>query len=160
MSNNGQGGVFCIKYLGLKAKAKSQKPMICSPQEYQILIDSMESGYGLVTTMHQINEYRVELDLPYVGYTTVCLTMKRPDPVIRKIRRKKRGERNPNYPWAKAILKWVTQLLVRLGKHSFDPEAQENEHPQLTNTPPYFDRLPPLSLHQIVFFDECHKNVK
>jgi hypothetical protein len=126
------------------------------PQEYQILIDSMESGYGLVTDMHQINEYRLELDLLDVGYTTVRRTMNRLDPVIRKIRRRKQGKRDPNSPWTKARLRWVTQLLVRLGKHKFDAEAQENKHLQLTNTPPYFDRLPRLSLHQIVFFDECH----
>jgi hypothetical protein len=131
--------------------------MIYSPQEYEILIDSMESGYGLITTMHQINEHRLELDLLDVGYTTVRRTTKRLDPVIRKIRRRKQGKRYPNSPWDKASLRWVTQLVVRLGKHNFDPAAQENEHIQLTNTPPYFDRFPPLSLHQIVFFDECHK---
>jgi hypothetical protein len=82
------------------------------------------------------------------------------DPAIRKIRRRKQGKRDTNSPWAKARLRWVTQLLVRLGKHKFDAAAQDNTHLQLTNTPPYFDRLPPLSLHQIVFFDECHKNAR
>jgi hypothetical protein len=42
------------------------KPMIYSPQEYQILIDSVEKGYGLVTAMHQINKYREEEHLPNV----------------------------------------------------------------------------------------------
>jgi hypothetical protein len=145
-----------VLYKGLRIKGQCRKPMICSPQEYQILIDSMESGYGLVTTIHQINDYRVELDLLDVGYTTVCRTMKRLDPVIRKIRRRRQGKRDPISPWAKAILRWVTQLLVRIGTHNFYPAAQENEHLQLTKTSPYFDRLLPLSLHQIVFFDECH----
>jgi hypothetical protein len=106
----------------------------------------MESGYGLITAMHQINEYSVELELIDVGYTAFCRTMKRLDPVIRKIRRSKQGKRDPNSPWAKARLIWVTQLLVGLGKNNFDPAAQENEQLQLTNTPPYFVRLPPLSL--------------
>jgi hypothetical protein len=113
----------------------------------------MESGYGLVTAMHQINEYRVELDLYDVGYTTVRRSMKHLDPDIRKIRRRKQGKRDPNSPWAKARLRWLTQLLVRLGKHNFDPAAKEKDHLKLTNTPPYFDQFPPLSLHQIVFFD-------
>jgi hypothetical protein len=43
----------------------------------------MESGYGLVTAMHQVNEYRVELDLLYIGYTTVRSTMKYIDPAKR-----------------------------------------------------------------------------
>jgi hypothetical protein len=149
-----------VLYKILRLKGQGRKPMIYSPQEYQILIDSMESGYGLITAMHQINEHRLELDLLDVGYTTVRRTMKRLDPVIRKIRRRKQGKRDPNSPWDKARLRWVTQLVVRLGKHNLDPAAQENEHIQLTNTTPYFDRFPPLSLHQIVFFDECHKNAR
>jgi hypothetical protein len=37
--------------------------------------------------------------------------------------------------------------------------AKENEYLQLTRTPRYFDpeHMPPLSLHQIFLFDECHK---
>jgi hypothetical protein len=46
-----QGGGY-IKDCGLKAKAE----IMFSPQYYQILINSMESGYGIVTAMHQINE--------------------------------------------------------------------------------------------------------
>jgi hypothetical protein len=49
--------------------------MIYLPQEYQILIDSVEKGYGLVTAMHQINEYREEEQLPDVGVITVHHTM-------------------------------------------------------------------------------------
>jgi hypothetical protein len=117
----------------------------------------MESEYGLVTATHQIKEYRLELDLVDVGYTTARRTMKRLHPVIRKIRIRKQSKINPNSPWTKARLRWVTQLLVRLGKHTFDPALQENEHLELTNTPAYLDHFPLLSLYQIVFFDECDK---
>jgi hypothetical protein len=92
--------------------------MICPPQEYQILIDSMEN--------HQTNEYRLELDLVYVGYTTVRRTMQHIDPVKRKTRRSKKRKRDPNSPWAKSRLRWVMQLLATLGKHNFDPAAQDN----------------------------------
>jgi hypothetical protein len=44
-----------ITYKGKIATGTGRKPMMYSPQEYQILIDSLEKGYGLVTTMHQIN---------------------------------------------------------------------------------------------------------
>jgi hypothetical protein len=49
--------------------------------------------------------------------------------------------------------------LVRLGEHTFDCRAAENEHLELTGTPSCFDPnvLPSLSLHQLIFFDECHK---
>jgi hypothetical protein len=56
------GHIKSYLYNGLRLKGQGRKPMIYSPQEYQILIDSMESGYVPVTTMHQINEYRLELD--------------------------------------------------------------------------------------------------
>jgi hypothetical protein len=80
-------------------------------------------------------------------------------PVIRKVKRRKQGSRNPDSPWVKARLRWVTQLLVRLGKHKFCPAARENEYLELAVTPKYFDNgeLEPLSVYQIAFFDECHK---
>jgi hypothetical protein len=70
--------------------------------------------------MHQINEYREEENLPDVGLSNVRRTMNRLPPVIRTVKRRKQGNRNPDSPWAKARLRWVTQLLVRLGEHVFD----------------------------------------
>jgi hypothetical protein len=54
----------------------------------------------------------------------------------------------------------VTQLLASLGKHTFNPAKQENDHLELINTPAYFDQLSPLSMHKIIFIDECRKNAK
>jgi hypothetical protein len=118
----------------------------------------MEQGYGLVTAMYQINEYCEEESLPDVGLSTVHRTMKHLGHVLRKVRRRKKGNRDPNSTWAKARQRWVAQLLVRLGKHEFDSQAPENKHLGLNRTPSYFDPeiLPPLSQHQLFFFDECH----
>jgi hypothetical protein len=82
--------------------------------------------------------------------------------VIRKVKRRKQGNINPDSPWAKARLRWVTQLLVRLGKHKFCPAARENEYLKLTVTPKYFDNgeLEPLSVYQLAFFDECRKKTE
>jgi hypothetical protein len=77
-------------------KGKGRKPIVTSPQEYQILIDSMEQGLGLVTAVHQINEYREEDHLPEARLSTVHRTVKRLKPVIRKVRRRKQGNRDPN----------------------------------------------------------------
>jgi hypothetical protein len=109
--------------------------------------------------MHQINEYREEEHLPDVGFSTVHRTTDRLRPVIRRVKRRKQGNMNPDSPWAKARLRWVTQLLVRLGEHVFDHKAKEkNEYLNRTEMPTYFNTelLPPLIVHQIVFFDECH----
>jgi hypothetical protein len=42
-------------YKGLRIKGQGRNPMICSPQDYQILIDSMESENGLMTAMKKRN---------------------------------------------------------------------------------------------------------
>jgi hypothetical protein len=78
---------------------------------------------------------------------------------VEKSDEKKAREQKPTSPWKKARLRWTPQLLVRLVKHSYASTAKENEHLGLTNLPAFFDpiKMPPLSLHQIVFFDECHK---
>jgi hypothetical protein len=47
----------------------------------------MEQGYGLVTAMYKINEYREDESLPDVGLSTVRRTMNRLGPVLREIRR-------------------------------------------------------------------------
>jgi hypothetical protein len=137
-----------ITYKGQIATGTGRKPMVYSPQEYQILIDSVEKGYGLVTVMHQINEYMEEEHLPDVGLSTIRRTMNRLRPVTRRVKRRKQGNRNPDSPWAKARLRWVTQLLIRLGEHVFDHTAKENECLNLTETPTYFNTklLPPLSV--------------
>jgi hypothetical protein len=44
-----------ILYKGQRMKGQGCKPLINSPKDYQILIDSMEQGFGLVTAMYQIN---------------------------------------------------------------------------------------------------------
>jgi hypothetical protein len=151
-----------ISYKGQIATGTGRKPMIYSPQEYQILIDLVEKGYGLVTAMHQINEYREEEHLPDVGLSTVRHTINRLQPVIRRVKRRKQGNRNPDSPWAKARLRWVTQLLVRLGEHVFDHAAKENRYLSLTKTPTYFNTelLPPLIVHQIVFLTSVTRRLR
>jgi hypothetical protein len=47
-------------YRGQRVLGAGRNPRATSPQEYQILIDYVEKGYGLVTASHQINEYREE----------------------------------------------------------------------------------------------------
>jgi hypothetical protein len=128
-----------ILYKGHRMEGQGRKPLINSPQEYQIIIDSMEQGYGLVTAMYQINEYREEERLTDVGLITVLRTMNRLGSVLRKIRSRKQGNREPNSPWAKARHIWATQLLVRLGKHEFNSQAPKNQYLGPTGTPSYFD---------------------
>jgi hypothetical protein len=126
-------------YKGQRMKRQGRKPLINSPQEYQILIYSMEQVYGLVTAMYQINNNREEERFTDVGLSTVRRTMNRLGPVLRKIRRRKQGNIDPNSPWAKARQRWVTHLLVRLVNHEFNSNAPKKQHLGLTGTPLYFD---------------------
>jgi hypothetical protein len=153
-------------YIVKRFLGAGRKPLVTSPQEYQILIDSVEKGYELVRATRQINEYLEEQGILKVGLSTTHRTLNRLGPVIRNFKRRKQVNRNPDSPWAKARLRWVTQLLVRLGKHKFCPAAQENEYLELTVTPKYFDNgeLEPLSVYQIAvpnrIFYECHKKTE
>jgi hypothetical protein len=55
----------------------------------------MEQGYGLVTAMHQIKEYREEEVMPEIGLTTVRRTMNCLGPALRKVKRRKQGNKYP-----------------------------------------------------------------
>jgi hypothetical protein len=124
-----------ILYKGQRIKGKGRTPLINSPQAYQIIIDSMENWCGLVTAMFQINEYHEDESLSNVGLSTVRHTMNHLGPVIRRIKQRKQGNIYPTSPWARARQRWVTLLLVSLGKQTFDCRATENEHLELTVTP-------------------------
>jgi hypothetical protein len=78
---------------------------------------------------------------------------------MRKVINTKQGNKDKNSPWAKAHLRWVTHLLVRLGNHVFETEEDCNAFLLITDTPEFFEatKLPELSIYQISFLDEIHK---
>jgi hypothetical protein len=53
----------------------------------------------------------------------------------------------------------VTQLITRLGKPEIKHDDECNKHLTLTLTPDWFDqsKMPPISIHQITFWDLVHK---
>jgi hypothetical protein len=106
-----------------------------------------------------LNEYRTTKGRDPVGLSAVRNTVKRLRHVIRGVRKRKQGNKDKNSPWVKARLGWVTQILVRMQKHVFMPEEDCNKCLALTATPEYFDaaKLPKLSLFQVAFWDEVHK---
>jgi hypothetical protein len=94
-----------ITYTGQRVKGQGHKPSMSSPQEYQIFIHSMETGLGLFTSMHKINKYWDEYNLPYLGLSIIRRKMIRLKPIIRRVKRRKQGNRDPNFPWVKASLR-------------------------------------------------------
>jgi hypothetical protein len=106
-----------------------------------------------------LNEYRETKQLDPVGLTVVRLTINIVRPIIRKLRKRKHDSKDASCPGARVHLGWVSQLRVRLGKHDFKHDEDCNKHLALTSTPDCFDRskLTMLSIHQIAFWDEVHK---
>ena len=71
------------------------------------------------------------------------------------IERLKQESVNPMSDWATVQKNWVLQLLLRLCEKTWDQSI-------LGSPPPYFDITklsPPISLAQIVYFDEIHRQV-
>ena len=73
--------------------------------------------------------------------------VKKLNPKIDEVSRRKQGSTDPETAWAGARLNWVTQLLIRFGKIKLSSD----------NTPEYLHDLPLLSIQQITFWDEVHK---
>jgi len=82
-----------------------------------------------------------------VGLSAVRGMVKKLNPKVDEVGRRKQGSTDPESTWTGAGLNWVTQLLICLGdiKRSSD------------NTPEYLQYLPLLSNQQITFWDEVHK---
>jgi hypothetical protein len=104
-------------------------------------------------------ELRSIKELNHVGLSAVRRTIKRLRTVTRKVHQKKQGSKDTSCPWTKACLGWTTQLLLKLGKHTFKPDEECNKNIQHTDTPNCYDamKLPDLSIYQIAFWDEVHK---
>jgi hypothetical protein len=122
-------------------------------------VDVVEKGKGAQMALLLLNKFRSIKEMEPVGLSAVNRTMKRPRPVIRKVRKGKQGSKDASCPWAKARPGWTTQLLVRIGNHTFNPDEECNKHLALSNAPHCYDamKLPELSIYQIAFWDEVHK---
>src|SRR5947209_7983645 len=77
--------------------------------ESQIIADRMEQGLGLRQTTTLVNEYCIAIDKSHIGVSTVYSTYLQLNPVVTPISAVKQGNTNPDLPWAKACLGWVTQ---------------------------------------------------
>jgi hypothetical protein len=125
--------------------------------EGQIIADAIEGGFSLRHTLELVNEHRRESKECTVGLSTVFSAFHRMNPVITPIAKRKQGTTDPNSPWAKARLEWVTQILVRFGILTGNQVTAP-----LVNVPDKFNATKVIhtSLNQIAFWDETHKKVR
>ena len=125
--------------------------------EMQIIADAMEGGFGLRHTQELVNEHRRDNHLTVVGLTTIWTAYLRLDPVITPIRKRKQGTTEVDSPWAKARLEFVTQILVRFGLLTAAEVTDcSGKIPDRFN----IDKLTPMSINQLAFWDETHKKVR
>jgi hypothetical protein len=129
-----------------------------SSEEMQIIADAMESGYGLRLTRELLNEHRRQNDLEVVGLTTVWMAYLRLKPIVTPIKKRKQGSNDPNSPWAKARLEYVSQILGRFGAM---PSIDDLKAPDGTIPGKYnAGKLTKVSINQVAFWDETHKKVR
>ena len=76
-----------------------------------------------------------------VGLSAIRGMVKKLNPKVDEVGRRKQGSTDTESAWAGARLNWVTQLLVHLGEIKLSSD----------NTPEYLQDLPSLSIQQIAF---------
>ena len=107
----------------------------------------MENRLGHAGTHLLVNKFRMQNGQESVGLSAVCGMVKKLNPKVDEVGRRKQGSTDPESVWAGARLHCMTQLLICLGEIKLSSD----------NTPEYLQDLPSLSIQQIAFWDEVHK---
>jgi hypothetical protein len=88
-----------------------------------------------------------------VGLTLVWMAYLRLKPIFSPIKKWNQGSKDPDSPWAKARLKYVTQILVRFCVLlATDLKDADGTVPDKVNAL----KLTKVSINQIAFWDETH----
>ena len=124
----------------------------------QIIADCLEDGYGLRMTTNMVNEYCRSQNLPSFTIGPVHTAFGKLKPKVCRVKKRPQGSTDPNAPWSRARLNWVTQLLVRFGMLK-SSELGSLIDPVTGELPEYFDKdkLTRLLPEQVAWFDETEK---
>lgn len=139
----------------------------------QIMADAIEGGLSFSQATYLVNAHRREcVPRPIdVGRSAVVTAYKRLEPDVSPIQHAKQGSSDAESPSGVARLMFVLQLLVRFGEITglaawmwslnFLPDSAEAAALDISLLPAYFmlDSFGLLSIYQIAFWDECHKEV-
>ena len=133
-------------------KPKRTKIIIGSKQS-QIIANAIENNYSYRETTDLVNQYNNRMGLEWSTKSAVYGCIRAMSGKYFGAEKHKQGSTDSNSNWAKARTNWTKQLLIRLGEIKWN---DENDGP----APSYFDiqKLKPLDLTQIVYWDETHKN--
>ncbi len=115
----------------------------------QIIADAVEAGAGYTTAMHIVNIALRDDGKVHVGRSAVRSCVLRLNPLVTAISPHKQAG---SVEWAKARMRWATQLLLRLKELRFDDlEEDEKEEEYYKLDRGFFQ------LEDVAFWDETHK---
>lgn len=123
--------------------------------EAQIVVDAIEDGLSFKKAWQAVNWHRKEESLPSVTFACVYSLLFRLQPKRQPVKELKQGTRDVDSNWARARLRWSTQLLIRYGELDYQAENPIKHTP----VPPWYDKhlLTPLSPYGVIDWDEFHR---
>ena len=142
------GCEFSISHL-LQMKKGHRTPTIASDSpQAQIVADSLEAGLSINKTYHLLNEHEYEQGNSKISTSAVYHLVKRLNPKIINVQKRKQGSNNPQDDWCRARHLFSKQILIRFGRLVEPLPCQ-----------PCFDlrQLTRLDIHQVVWWDETHR---
>ena len=119
--------------------------------EAQILADGIESGLSINKTWKNINWHRKESGQEMICESSVYTALRKMQPKIEQISKRKQGSTDPSMPWCRARKEWCRQLLVRFGILG-DTEFQHPIERRFCR-----QEIGHLDLSQVVWWDETHR---
>jgi len=128
------------------------KKVVIGPNtiQAQIVADALESGQSINTAWHLVNKHEIESngsEAESISKSAVMGLVKRLNPKLITVKKRKQESTNPDDPWCRARHLWCKQLIVRFGIV------------KVTDPTPAFDinLIGNLKLEQVVWWDETHK---
>jgi len=96
--------------------------------QIQLVIDGMQNGLGHSGTHLLVNEFREQNGQEPVGKSAIAGMVKRLNPKVDDVTRRKQGSMDSESAWAIARTNWVMQLLVTFGKICNNQITAENKY--------------------------------
>ena len=136
--------------------------------EANVIADSLEMGLSFKMTQMKVYYYRKAEGLDPISYSAIVGCFNRMAKKVSHADKKGAGTDDIEAVWSIARYRWCKQLLIRLGVIIYDgndgkyEEGQEANLEGMANPPDYFnkDKLTPIEMTQIGWWDETHTKVR
>ena len=81
----------------------------------QIIADDLENGFSYSHATEMVNISCAKQGLQHLGILSVHDCAQIMNPIRTAIGKSKQGSSDPESPWTKSRLQWITQYAIRLG---------------------------------------------